>query len=65
VPLVLWLTPASHANGSWWKVALALAVLVVVLIRTLAERQTQPLLDRLVATRPAALRRVQRVADAK
>jgi hypothetical protein len=41
VPLALWLTPASHANGSSWKIGLALGVLAVVLARTVAERQTR------------------------
>jgi hypothetical protein len=43
VPLALWLTPASHANGSAWKISVALGVLAVVAARTLAERQTQML----------------------
>jgi alpha-1,2-mannosyltransferase len=42
-PLVLWLTPASHANGSTWRIALALAVLALVVARTVGERQTQAL----------------------
>jgi alpha-1,2-mannosyltransferase len=65
VPLALWLTPASHANGSAWKVSLALVVLVVVVARTVAERRTQPLVDRVAALRLRADRRVQSVADAK
>ena len=57
VPLALWLTPASHANGSAWKIALALAVLAVVVARTVAERQTQ-WLYRAVGFRPLAVRRI-------
>jgi hypothetical protein len=44
-PLVLWLTPASHANGAVWKIALALAVLAAIVARTVAERQTQALVS--------------------
>ena len=51
VPLVLWLTPASHANGSTWKISLALCVLAVVVMRTIAERQT-----RFLTAWPARLR---------
>jgi hypothetical protein len=60
VPLALWLTPASHANGSLWKIALALAVVAVVMVRTVGERQTR-WLDRAAGFRPLALRRVQGV----
>jgi alpha-1,2-mannosyltransferase len=65
VPLALWLTPASHANGSPWKVSLALAVLVVVVVRTLAERPTQPILDWAASIRPRAGRRFQSIAGTK
>jgi glycosyl transferase family 87 len=34
VPLVLWLTPATHSQGVTWRIALALAVLLVVALRT-------------------------------
>jgi alpha-1,2-mannosyltransferase len=44
VPLALWLTPASHANGSSWRIALALGVIAVVVARTVAESQTQGLI---------------------
>jgi hypothetical protein len=57
VPLALWLTPASHANGSAWKITLALAVLAVVVARTVGERQTQ-WLYRAVGFRPLAVRRI-------
>jgi Glycosyltransferase family 87 len=42
-PVILWLTPASHANGSLWKIGLGLLVLVTVLARTVAEERTQVL----------------------
>jgi hypothetical protein len=35
VPLVLWVTPAGHSEGSLWKIALALAVTAIVAARTL------------------------------
>jgi Glycosyltransferase family 87 len=34
LPLVLWLTPATHSQGTTWRIALALAVLAVVAART-------------------------------
>jgi alpha-1,2-mannosyltransferase len=40
LPLALWLTPASHANGSAWRIALALAVIAVVVARTVGEAKT-------------------------
>lgn len=53
LPLLLWLTPSSNAQGATWRVVLALAVLAVVAVRTLfAER---PALSRAgAAPRPAA-----------
>jgi glycosyl transferase family 87 len=47
VPLALWLTPASHANGSEWRISVALCVLVVVVARTLAEAQTSRLVPKI------------------
>jgi alpha-1,2-mannosyltransferase len=41
LPLVLWLTPASHANGSAWRIAVALAVVALVIVRTVAESKTE------------------------
>jgi Glycosyltransferase family 87 len=41
VPLALWATPITHANGSSWRVALALAVTGLVLLPGLVER-TRP-----------------------
>jgi hypothetical protein len=60
VPLALWLTPASHANGSSWKIGLALGVLAVVLARTVAERQTR-WLYRAARFRLPTVRRIQGV----
>jgi len=34
VPLLLWLTPTTHSHGTTWRIALALAVVAVVGIRT-------------------------------
>jgi hypothetical protein len=34
LPLVLWLTPATHSQGTTWRIALALTVLAVVAVRT-------------------------------
>jgi alpha-1,2-mannosyltransferase len=62
VPLVLWLTPATHSHGELWRIALALAVTGVVLARTVAERQTQWPLDHAAAFRPLAVRRIKSIA---
>jgi len=35
LPFVLWVTPAGHSEGSFWKIALALAVAAIVAVRTL------------------------------
>jgi hypothetical protein len=37
LPLVLWLTPQAHANGTTWQIALALGVVAVVGMRTALE----------------------------
>jgi len=34
LPLVLWLTPATHSQGTTWRIVLALGVLAVVAVRT-------------------------------
>jgi alpha-1,2-mannosyltransferase len=39
LPMALWLTPASHANGSAWRIALTLAVMA----RTAGEPKTESL----------------------
>jgi hypothetical protein len=62
LPVVLWLTPATHSHGELWRIGLALAILALVLARTVAERQTQWPLDRLATLRPQALRRTQSLA---
>ncbi len=33
LPLLLWLTPTAHSHGTTWKIALALGVLAVVVVR--------------------------------
>jgi alpha-1,2-mannosyltransferase len=54
VPLVLWLTPTTHSHGTTWRIALAVAVVVVVALRTLGA-SAEPALSRAgVAPRPAA-----------
>jgi glycosyl transferase family 87 len=65
VPLALWLTPASHANGSPWKISLALVVFAVILLRTLAERQTQFVADRIERVRTFRSRGTPRVVGAE
>ena len=35
LPLLLWLTPSSNSHGATWRIALALAVVAVVAVRTL------------------------------
>jgi len=37
LPLLLWLTPATHSQGVTWRIALALGVLAVVAVSTLCE----------------------------
>jgi hypothetical protein len=54
VPLVLWASPTTHSHGTTWRIALALAVVAVVAVRTLGGRG-EPALSRAgVAPRPAA-----------
>lgn len=52
VPLLLWLTPATHSEGTTWRIALALGVLAVVALRTVFEGV--PLSRAAAAPRPAA-----------
>jgi alpha-1,2-mannosyltransferase len=53
VPLVLWATPTTHSHGTSWRIALALAVVAVVAIRTVGA-SVKPALSRGdVAPRPA------------
>jgi hypothetical protein len=55
VPLALWLTPTTHSHGTTWRIALALAVVAVVAVRTLWASD-EPALSRAtgVAPGPAA-----------
>jgi hypothetical protein len=54
VPLVLWLTPTTHSHGTTWRIALALLVVAVVAVRTVAS-SARPALNRAgVEPRPAA-----------
>jgi Glycosyltransferase family 87 len=54
VPLLLWLTPATHSHGATWRIALALGVVAVVGIRTVGS-SAEPTLSRGGAVpRPAA-----------
>lgn len=61
LPAVLWLTPATHSQGSLWRIGLALAVVALVLARTVGERQTQWPLDRAAGFRLLAPRRIKSV----
>lgn len=54
VPLLLWATPATHSHGATWRIALALAVVAVVALRTVGS-SVRPALSRAGAVpRPAA-----------
>jgi Glycosyltransferase family 87 len=54
VPLLLWLTPSTHSHGVTWRIALALFVVAVVVVRTVGE-SVRPALNRAgVEPRPAA-----------
>jgi alpha-1,2-mannosyltransferase len=46
LPLLLWLTPATHSQGVTWRIALALGVLAVVAVSTLCEGRFRALLWR-------------------
>ena len=54
VPLVLWATPTTHSHGTSWRIALALAVVAVVAIRTIGASAKPALSRGGVAPRPAA-----------
>jgi hypothetical protein len=55
LPLVLWATPTTHSHGTTWRIALALAVVAVVALRTLGGAGERAALSRAdVAPRPAA-----------
>jgi hypothetical protein len=54
LPLLLWLTPTTHSHGTTWRIALALAVVIVVAVRTVGA-SIRPALSRAgAAPRPAA-----------
>ena len=54
LPLLLWATPTTHSHGITWRIALALAVVAVVAVRTVGT-SNEPALSRAgVAPRPAA-----------
>lgn len=53
LPLLLWATPTTHSHGTTWRIALALAVVAVVAVRTVGS-SVQPRLSRAGAVpRPA------------
>jgi hypothetical protein len=54
VPMLLWATPATHSHGATWRIALAVAVVAVVAVRTVGS-SLKPALNRAGAVpRPAA-----------
>lgn len=54
LPLLLWVTPTTHSHGATWRIALALAVVAVVALRTVGS-SVKPALSRAGAVpRPAA-----------
>lgn len=54
VPMLLWLTPTTHSHGTTWRIALALGVLAVVALRTVAASARPALSPAGVEPRPAA-----------
>lgn len=62
-PVVLWLTPTTHSHGVVWRIVLALCVLVVVVLRTLAERRTRWLVAWPRRIRMAVLGRTRAVSS--
>jgi hypothetical protein len=54
LPLLLWLTPTTHSHGTTWRIALALAVVAVVAVRTVGASAKPALSRGGVAPRPAA-----------
>lgn len=53
LPLLLWVTPTTHSHGTTWRIALALAVVAVVAVRTVGS-SVRPSLSRAGAVpRPA------------
>jgi len=41
LPVLLWLTPATHSHGVTWHIALALGTTVIVLVRTTGQRRSE------------------------
>jgi alpha-1,2-mannosyltransferase len=56
LPLLLWLTPLTHSQGTTWRIALALGVVAVVAIRTVGMSSWPALSRGGVAPRPAESR---------
>jgi hypothetical protein len=54
LPLLLWATPTTHSHGTTWRIALALAVVLVVAVRTVGASARPALNCAGVAPRPAA-----------
>jgi hypothetical protein len=54
VPLALWITPTTHSHGTTWRIALALAVVTVVAVRTVGASYAPPLSRAGATPRPAA-----------
>jgi hypothetical protein len=54
LPLLLWLTPTTHSHGTTWRIALALAVVAVVAVRTIGSPTRPELSRRGAVPRPAA-----------
>jgi Glycosyltransferase family 87 len=54
LPLVLWATPTTHSHGITWRIALALAVVAVVAVRSVGASSEPALSHAGVAPRPAA-----------
>ncbi len=63
-PVLLWATPATHSHGVTWQIAFALSLTALVTLRTVAERETQPLLNWYCRIWPFS-RRVTRLARAE
>jgi hypothetical protein len=58
-PLAFWVTPIAHSNGSVWRTCFALAVVLVIVVRTLA-----PAASPGAAARPRGLASARRVLPA-
>jgi hypothetical protein len=66
LPLLLWASPATHSQGSLWRIALLLAATVLVAVRTLGGDRTEWLVSWAHRVpRPRTRRRVGTAAPAK